>query len=146
MKKAISYSLLFMLSMMIAPSVAAQVTRVNLGGSGKSHDNYVDVYEYDFVDVQPRFPGDERGLVNYINNTRQYPYDAYKNKIQGRVVCSFIVNTDGSICHVQVIKSAYPSRDKEAVRIIKEMPNWKPGMIYGEEVPVHCILPIAFRL
>ena len=123
MKKAISYSLLFMLSMMIAPSVAAQVTRVNLGGSG-----------------------DERGLVNYINNTRQYPYDAYKNKIQGRVVCSFIVNTDGSICHVQVIKSAYPSLDKEAVRIIKEMPNWKPGMIYGEEVPVHCILPIAFRL
>lgn len=131
---------------MLAPSAFGQVSRIALESKHRTHENYVNVYEYDFVDVQPRFPGDDRGLVNYINNTRKYPYDAYKNRIQGRVICSFIVNTDGSICNVTVLRSVCPSLDKEAVRIIREMPAWKPGKLDGEDVPVHCIIPIAFRL
>ena len=98
------------------------------------------------MDVQPQFPGGDRGLINYINKTRVYPYDAYQHKIQGRVICSFIVNTDGSICNITVLKGLCPSIDEEAKRIIQEMPNWKAGKLNDETVPVHCILPIAFRL
>ena len=105
----------------------------------------MDVYEYDFVDVQPQFPVGERALMNYINQTREYPYHAYHNKIQGRVVCSFVVNIDGSISNVEVIKGVEESLNREAVRVISEMPKWKVGRIGGEVVPVHCILPIAFR-
>jgi len=145
--KSLSCFILMMLSSVAATEVFGQVTRVNLDSKQcHAHNNYVNVYEYDFVDDQPQFPGDNRGLVNYINNTRKYPYDAYKHRIQGRVICSFIVNTDGSVCNVGVIKGVHPSLDKEAVRIIKEMPAWKPGRLGNEEVPVHCIIPIAFRL
>ena len=72
--------------------------------------------------------------------------EAYKKHIHGRVMCSFIVNTDGSICNVSVVKGANPLLDKEAVRIIKEMPAWKAGKLGGETVPVRCFLPIPFRL
>ena len=78
----------------------------------------MDVYEYDFVDVQPQLPGGERALMNYINQTREYPYHAYHNKIQGRVVCSFVVNIDGSISNVEVIKGVEESLNREAVRVI----------------------------
>ena len=85
-------------------------------------------------------------MVNFINKTRVYPYEAYQHKIQGRVVCSFIVNTDGTICNISILKGAHPLLNREAVRIIKEMPTWHAGSMCGEEVPVRCILPIAFRL
>lgn len=143
--RVITLTIMCALCMAIAPKVSAQVSRVALE-SKHSRDCYVNVYESGFVDVPPQFPGDERGLMNYINQTRKYPYDAYKSKIQGRVVCSFIVDTDGSICNISVLRGVCPSIDREAVRIIKEMPAWKPGKLNGEDVPVHCIIPVAFRL
>ena len=105
----------------------------------------MDVYEYEYVDVKKQNTGGERALKNYINQTREYPYHAYHNKIQGRVVCSFVVNIDGSISNVEVIKGVEESLNREAVRVISEMHKWKVGRIGGEVVPVHCILPIAFR-
>lgn len=126
--------------------LSAQVRRMCIENPARNnHMTYVNVYEYDYVDVQPQFPGGERALMNYINETREYPYHAYHNRIQGRVVCSFIVNTDGSIVNVHVIKGVEESLNREAVRVISQMPKWKVGRIGGEVVPVHCILPIAFR-
>lgn len=132
-------------SLLAIQAAHSQVSRVAIE-SNHCRRNYVDVYEYDYVDVPPQFPGGDRAMINFINETRVYPYDAYKHQIQGRVVCSFIVNTDGSICNISVLKGSYPSLDKEAVRIIKKMPAWEAGTIRNEEVPVRCILPIAFRL
>ena len=131
---------------MFALPAFGQMTRVAVASSRCAHANYVDVYEYDYVDVQPQFPGGDRAMVNFINKTRMYPYDAYEKGIQGRVICSFIVNNDGSVCNVSVIKGAHPSLNKEAVRIITKMPDWIAGKFKGEEVPVRCFLPIAFRL
>jgi protein TonB len=105
----------------------------------------VNVYEYDYVEVQPQFPGGERALMNFINNTREYPYHAYHNRVQGRVVCGFIVNVDGSISNIEIIKGVEPSLNREAVRVISEMPKWKVGRLGGDAVPVHCVLPIIFR-
>ncbi|MGM9803128.1 MAG: energy transducer TonB [Muribaculaceae bacterium] len=125
---------------------SSQVRRMCIENPARhNHMTYVNVYEYDFVDVQPEFPGGERALMNFINNTREYPYHAYHNRIQGRVVVGFIVNIDGSITGIEVIKGVEESLNREAVRVISEMPKWKVGRIGGEVVPVHCILPIAFR-
>ncbi len=107
----------------------------------------VEVYEFDYVDVQPQFPGGEHGLINYVNRTRVYPYEAYHKRVQGRVLCSFIVGTDGRVSDVRVIRSAGNDLlDREALRVIAEMPRWHAGRIGRTPVPVRCVLPIAFRL
>ncbi|MBR5102178.1 MAG: energy transducer TonB [Muribaculaceae bacterium] len=108
---------------------------------------YMEVYDFDYVEEQPEFPGGERGLINFINDTREYPYNAYKQRIQGRVLCSFIIETDGKVSHVDVFRSSgNASLDREALRVIKKMPKWEAGRISSEKVNVRCILPIAFRL
>lgn len=147
MTKLIRNIILAPLFVMLAVPVAlAQVTKVNIETRHSPRGCYVDVYEYDYVDVPPQFPGGDRAMVNFINKTRVYPYEAYKRHIAGRVVCSFIVDIDGSICNVSVVKGANALLDKEAVRVIKEMPDWKAGKLRGEPVPVRCFLPIPFRL
>ena len=80
-------------------------------------------------------------------NNVKYPVIAQESGIQGRAVCQFIVNRDGSITDVEVVKSAGdPSLDKEAVRVMKLMPKWKPGMQNGKTVRVKYSLPVSFRL
>lgn len=106
---------------------------------------YVEVYECDYVDVQPQFPGGEVALVEYINNQRRYPVDAYSSNIQGRVLCSFVINVDGSISHTTIIRGVESSLNQEALRLINEMPRWEAGKVGNHNVPVHYILPIVFR-
>ncbi len=140
------YVVLPILGFAIVPVASSQVTRVTIESAHCSRPTPVNVYESDYVDVPPQFPGGDRAMINFINKTRVYPYEAYKHHVQGRVVCSFIVNTDGSICNVSVVKGSNHLLNKEAVRIIREMPNWKSGQLNNESVPVRCFLPIAFRL
>ena len=133
------------LCVVAATGQVRHVTTVN--PLSRSQQGYVEVYEFDYVDVQPQFPGGEHGLINFINQTREYPYHAYKNKIQGRVVCSVIVGTDGKVSNVRVIRGAADeSLNREAMRVISEMPRWTVGKVDGQAVPVRCVLPIAFRL
>lgn len=108
---------------------------------------YVFYYEFEQVDEQPQFPGGEHGLVNFVNRTREYPYNEYVNHAQGRVLCSFIIGTDGRVAHVKVVRSSgYQAFDREAVRVIKKMPRWEPGRMQGTRVNVRMFMPIAFRL
>lgn len=90
-------------------------------------------------------PGDE-GLQMYITNTMKYPVVAEENGFQGRVICTFVVDTDGSITDVKVIKSVESSLDKEAVRVLKGMPKWNPRRNKGEPVRVKYTVPVTFRL
>lgn len=125
----------------------AQIKKVmTCNPMSKNASPYSDIYESDYVDEQPSFPGGERGLINFINNTRKYPYNAYKSRVEGRVLCSFIVNPDGSVSNAFIIKGVEESLNKEALRIINSMPNWTAGKVDNEPVKVRCILPIAFRL
>lgn len=129
------------------PSMFGQVKRVNSCNPAlPAQDVHTIVYEYDAVDVPPQFPGGERGLINFINKVKEYPYSAYNKKIEGRVICSFVINADGSINQIHILKGVESSLNREAVRIIKAMPPWKAGKNEEENVPVRCILPIAFRL
>ena len=123
----------------------AQTCRISMGVNSEGHKAFREVFEYDYVSEKPTFPGGDWKLVEYINHTRQYPREAYEKGIQGRVTCSFVVNTDGSISHVQVIKSIEESLNREAVRIFSEMPHWEPGRIDGRPVPVRVIWSVPFR-
>lgn len=108
---------------------------------------YILYYEFDQVDEQPQFPGGEHGLVNFVNRTREYPYNEYVHRQQGRVLCSFIIGTDGRVSHVTVVRSSgNQAFDHEAVRVIRKMPRWEPGRLFGTKVNVRFIMPIAFRL
>lgn len=123
----------------------AQTCRVAMGVNANGHRAYMEVFEYDYVPEKPTFPGGDLALVEYVNHTRQYPRKAYEEGIQGRVTCSFVVNTDGSVSHVKVIKSVEESLNREAVRILTEMPDWQPGRLDGRPVPVRVIWSIPFR-
>lgn len=147
MLKNLYISLVVAVAGLIAVPASGQVRRVKLSDpSSRVQDAYVDVYEYDYVDVRPQFPGGERGLVNFINRTREYPYEAYEAGIEGRVLCCFIINIDGSVSNITVMRGCNEQLNREAVRVISEMPKWKAGKIGNKSVPVLYFLPIAFRL
>ena len=99
---------------------------------------------FDVVEQQPTFKeGDVRA---WLARNMQYPPVAAENGIQGRVVVGFVVERDGSISHVQVLRGVDPSLDKEAVRVVKSMPKWNPGMQNGSPVRVKYNVPVQFKL
>ena len=126
------------------PAAYAQTCRVSMGDSN-GHQAYMEVYEYDYVSEKPSFPGGDCQLMEFINHTRKYPDKAYRRGIQGRVTCSFVVNANGSISHVTVLKSVEESLNREAVRILSLMPDWTPGRVDGRPVPVRVVRCIPFR-
>ncbi len=97
---------------------------------------------------QVKIPGGDEGLRQYIYNYNvlKYPEDAEKNGKQGRVICTFIIEKDGSVTNVKSINSVYPSLDNEAVRVFQNMPKWEPGKQNGKPVRVRYTYPITFRL
>ena len=101
---------------------------------------------YDVVEEMPSFPGGASGLMAYLSQNIQYPVVAEENGIQGRVVLTFVVERDGSITDVRVVKSVDPSLDAEAKRVIRSMPRWKPGKQNGSAVRVKYTTPVTFRL
>ena len=146
MLRLLRFGFLTFLTLAAVLPMAAQVRHVTTVNP-QSKQSYMEVYEFDYVDIQPQFPGGERGLINFINKTREYPYHAYKKRIQGRVLCSFIVGTDGRVSDVRVIRgSGDESLDREALRVISKMPKWSVGKVGDHAVPVRVVLPIAFRL
>ena len=96
--------------------------------------------------AMPQFPGGSTALMQWINKNINYPKDAAEKGIQGRVVVEFVVEKDGSITEVNVIRAVNPSLDKEAQRVVKSMPNWIPGKQNGKPVRVKYTIPITFRL
>ncbi len=99
------------------------------------------------VETMPEFPGGQAELFKFLSQNVKYPVIAQENGIQGRVICQFVVNKDGSIVDVEVVRSGGDaSLDKEAVRVIKSMPKWKPGKQRGKAVRVKYTVPVNFRL
>lgn len=123
----------------------AQTCRVAVGVSPSGVTTYKEVYEYDYVEVKPEFPGGDCKLMSFINENRRYPAAAYRDGIQGRVLCSFVVNSDGKISNISVLRGVEESLNREAVRIMSRMPQWTPGRIDGQAVPVRVIWAVPFR-
>ena len=101
---------------------------------------------FDYAEQMPSFPGGPSALNEYLSKTIKYPVAAEENGIQGRVVVQFVVERDGSITDVHVVRSVDPSLDKEAIRVAKSMPRWIPGKQNGAPVRVKFTLPVSFRL
>lgn len=100
---------------------------------------------YDEVDEMPSFPGGLNGLMTFLAQNMVYPVTAQENGVQGRVIISFVVETDGSITDVKVARSVDPSLDREAMRVVKAMPKWMPGKKDGKPVRVKYTVPMVFH-
>lgn len=101
---------------------------------------------FDIVEQQPMFPGGQTALMKYLSEHTKYPVVAQDNGVQGRVTVQFVVEKDGSISDVHVLRGVDPSLDKEAVRVVKSMPRWIPGKQNGINVRVNYRVPVLFRL
>lgn len=99
------------------------------------------------VEQPAEFPGGTEAMTLFLGENVKYPVVALENKIEGKAICQFIVNKDGSITDVEVVRSSGDaSLDKEAVRVINAMPNWTPAMQRGKIVRMRFMLPVVFRL
>lgn len=101
---------------------------------------------YDVVEEMPQFPGGPSALFEYLSKSIIYPADAEKNGTQGRVIVTFVVERDGSITNVNVVKNVDTLLDKEAYRVVRSMPHWIPGRQNGTPVRVNYTVPVTFKL
>ena len=109
-----------------------------------TEEEYID---YFYVEEMPEFPGGMSELMKFIQKNMRYPKTAIKKGIEGRVICQFTVTKDGSIEDIIVVRGLHKSLDKEAVRIIKKMPKWKPGEDFnGQAIDCKYTIPVKFKL
>lgn len=105
-----------------------------------------DQHIFTIVETMPEFPGGGAALMSFLSKNTNYPILAQENGVQGRVIVGFVVNKDGSIVDVKVLRGVDPSLDKEAARVVSSMPKWKPGMQRGKPVRVSYNVPVVFKL
>ena len=98
------------------------------------------------VEEMPDFPGGDLALRKHIAANVEYPEEALKNEISGKVYVEFVVGKDGSVVNAQIVRGVAPSLDKEALRVVNELPKWKPGYQRGTPVNVKYTVPINFAL
>ncbi len=101
---------------------------------------------FDIVEIKPDFPGGESAMYEWLAKNINYPVIAQENNIQGKVTLQFVVGKNGEIENIVVMRGVDPSLDKEAVRVVKAMPNWIPGKQGGVPVKVRFTLPVQFKL
>ena len=101
---------------------------------------------YDIVEQMPSFPGGQEALFEYLGSNVKYPAEATATNKSGRVIVSFVVDKEGNIKEPTILRSVCDPLDKEALRVIKEMPKWTPGRQNGEAVDVKYVIPISFYI
>ena len=119
---------------------------IPLGTKNVPVDEEVDQAIFEVVEEQPEFPGGMEALLKYLAKNINYPESAVDNGIQGKVMVRFVVERDGSVSAVETYKSVDPALDKEAERVVKTLPKWKPGRQQGKAVRTRYIVPVVFRL
>ena len=143
MVNAQSSKVLFYLKTDVKPETESKAVVASQSSSDAQGDNTV----YTTVEKMPEFPGGQQAMNRYLSEDLRYPVIAQENGIQGRAICQYVVNKDGSISDVKIVRSAGdPSLDKEAIRLIKAMPKWNPGKQNGKPVRVQCTTQVKFSL
>lgn len=112
----------------------------------EEHKVIVEEKPFTTVEQMPQFPGGEDELMRFILGNLRYPSVAKEVGIEGRVIIRFVVSKTGDVTNVEILRGLDPSCDKEALRVVKMMPNWIPGKQNGRSVPVYFTLPIVYRL
>lgn len=144
MRKA--FTLIFV-ALSLASPLMSQVSGLSVNKSAY-RENYQDNGQvFTVVEQMPEYPGGKDAMFQYIKDNLHYPQSVKDDGIQGRAICQFIVNADGSICCAEIAKSSGNALlDYEAIRLIKNMPAWTPGMQNGQPIRVKYTIPINFRL
>jgi protein TonB len=101
---------------------------------------------FTFVEQMPEFPGGDKGLIQFLQKKIKYPKRDRDLDIEGKVIIRFVVNENGKVTDVHVLRSAEHDLDEEAVRVVKQMPKFKPGKQQGKAVKVYYNVPIVFKL
>lgn len=129
-------------------NVAGNVTRSNNSNGSTTNRSSSGSKDkvFEVVEQMPSFPGGQAALMSWLSSNIKYPVVAEENGVQGRVACTFVVERDGSITNVQVVRGVDPSLDKEAVRVLRAMPKWIPGKQKGSVVRVKYTTPVTFSL
>lgn len=110
------------------------------------HPEHPDSLLFEIVEEQPEFPGGLNAMMLFIRDNIKYPKEALDKKIEGTVVIQFVVEKDGSLSDIKIVRDPGGGLGKEGIRVVKLMPNWKPGMQRGQTVRVKMSAPIRFRL
>ena len=105
-----------------------------------------EVFQFAVIEDKPEFPGGMAKLMQYLGKNTKFPQVAKENGVQGRVFIQFVINKVGKVTNVEVVRGVDPYLDKEALRVVKAMPNWKPGKQKGKAVKVSYIVPINFKI
>ena len=129
-------------------STDENITESDSTKTANTEENEEDI-EYFYQEIMPEFPGGMAKLMLFIQENMRYPKSAAKKGIEGRVICQFTIKKDGSIDHksIIVIRGLHKSLDKEAIRIIKKMPKWKPGEDFnGQAIDCKYTIPVTFKL
>ncbi len=117
---------------------------INSAVSAQKNDNNVIVSNFD--EHRPAFPGGEAALLRFIAENTQYPLEALTNKIEGKVFIQFVIEKDGSVSNVKLLRGIGSGCNEEAIRVVKMLPKFKPGMQNGQAVRVQYNVPIMFKL
>lgn len=124
------------------------VEKGNSEAESDSCDNYKPNENgvYDVVEEMPTYPGGMSALMAFVLKNFKYPKEVEEEGIQGRIVCTLVINEDGSVSDVKVVKPVHPLFDAESIRVMESMPKWNPGRHEGKAVKVRYTLPIAIHL
>lgn len=98
----------------------------------------------DYPDKEAQFKGGPKGMKKYLAKSINYPSEAIENNVQGKVFVQFVVEENGRVTNVEVLKSVSPSIDAEAIRVVRKMPKWKPAKYKGLKCRARCRIPISF--
>ncbi|MDR0657429.1 MAG: TonB family protein [Mediterranea sp.] len=112
----------------------------------RSSDMPADTTVFEVVEQMPQYPGGTKALMNFLAYNIRYPKDAAKNKVQGRVVVQFVVDKEGNVINPKITRSVNHELDGEALRVVRAMPKWTPGVQRGKKVSVRYTIPIAFSI
>lgn len=123
-----------------------QVEEVEYSIEDTKEEEVVEAEIFQVVEQLPEFPGGDEALFKYLSDNLEYPARAREAGIEGRVMVGFVVEPDGRISNVKVVRSKAAALDEEAIRVVKAMPKWKPGKQRGKAVRVQYQIPITFTL
>lgn len=127
-------------------TVSRRTTQSSNDVYAKKDEGMIQSEVYSIVDKMPQYPYGDEALATFFSQQIRYPKEARQEGIEGRIVCSFIVASDGTISNIEVVKGITPQLNREAMRVINLMPKWTPGERNGEKVNVKCLLPIDFHI
>lgn len=105
-----------------------------------------EIFQFAVIEDKPEFPGGMNELLKYIAKNTNYPEIAKENGISGRVYVQFVIGKTGAVSDVKIMRGRDPYLDKEAIRVVKSLPSWKPGKQRGKPVKVSYVVPINFKL